>query len=655
MSSINLIIVVSGILNLLLGSFVLSRNPKRASHLSFFVFALGIFCWLLGFALLSHTQIFIYDKLTLFGALLVAGGIFLFSEVFPGTQTFSFTKKTLTTLLPLVVLALLLPFNVIIESVQFIGTRPVPQNGPLYWVFAVTLVGYFLASIRNIRNQLARANPLEKNRIFVFSFALISFLVLSFITNIALPFFAYYELNVAGPILSLLFVFVTSYAIVVKRLLDVKLIVHKTILYSVLIILVSLVYLSLVYGAQEFLSLYSSSFVSALLASIISALSFPYLDSYLRRVTDAWLFKGSYSYAHELLLINQEISKAQQLHELIQTVVTHLNRNFRTRAIKIVIAGTRQSPLSTEPIFTQHGRSFCVPIIDRGTLIASLYCGPKKSGDRYLQRDVEFVQTLCFSLTQRLSEGRKVQQLDQYSRDLEGDISKTKDDLKQINESQNTMIVDIAHNLQTPLTILKGEVDSLKDRQKDFTLKDLERLDASIDTFSQFVSRLLQAGNTSKHFYSFKETDVSQVIEEISEYSQTVAHSQDIDFTYDIQQGIVLVADALAIRDLVLNLLSNAMKYRRDNTESKISLSLFSNENKAVLIVKDNGIGIEASQMQHIFKPWVQGDTQQQGSGLGMAIIKKVSDAHNGDIVIESKAAQGTEVSISFPLAKKLR
>jgi signal transduction histidine kinase len=381
--------------------------------------------------------------------------------------------------------------------------------------------------------------------------------------------------------------------------------------------------------------------ITSLLVTLVIALSFPVLDTKLRAYTDRWLYQGSYHYSQELLSLSKSLAEHTQRHRLVEHLVAELNRVLRTKGAKVVIAHPRQTALVPEALFGLGNSSLYVPVLAQDRFVGTLYCSPKKSGEAYTQQDLEFVETISLYIAQRLLQSQEISE-------LQLDVHDSQQYVREEQKKQNTMIVDLAHNLQTPLTILKGEVHALKERQKDLSYQDLERLDSSIDSFSQFVTRLLQAGQQSQQAYTMTDTNISSLVDELCEYSQTVAAADAVELRYDVEPDLYMYADRDAIKDLLLNLLSNAIKYRREGTESYITVTLRSEDKRVILEVSDNGQGIDPQYLPRLFEPWTQGESGHKGSGLGMTIVKRIVDAHKGTIHVKSEADRGTTVSMSF-------
>jgi signal transduction histidine kinase len=119
----------------------------------------------------------------------------------------------------------------------------------------------------------------------------------------------------------------------------------------------------------------------------------------------------------------------------------------------------------------------------------------------------------------------------------------------------------------------------------------------------------------------------------------------------NIRPGIKIIGNDKKIEEMITNLISNSVKYIGRGDFIKISLNLL--DEKAVIKIEDNGIGIEKENLKKIFNRFFCSNKNGiKGSGLGLAIVKKIVDLHNGDIEVKSKKEKGTIFKIYFKAEK---
>ena len=652
MTPLNIFMLVIAGINLCIGVVVFIKNLRSSLHQSFLMFCAGSSLWTASYVLLTYSQLLVFDRLTILGALISTAGIFLLSRYFPIGIQHVFSKKDLYSILPIAACSILLLDNLIIRDVSFVNSYPVPENGPLFIVFAIILLAYLGLSIYYLIKNFKHANPIEQNKVLIFTFSLAVFIVVALVFDLLLPVLGYSGMNYIGPLFLCVFVIASAYTLLAKRLLDITIILQNTFIYSALLTCVILLYYLLMVLIEGYVvSQLHLSVNTGFTSIIIVAMSVPYLDKRLRVLSDRWLGANKYNYVNSLLDIVKEIAKTHTLEDTIEKVTQRISLVMNLQETRIAVAHYRSCLLSNDPVFGANNTSVFIPIMFHKNHIATLSVKNKISGAAFTNQDVDFLQTVCVYLSTHLRTLRLLQETQQYSHTLEGEIKNSEIVTEQLHESQNKMVVDIAHNLQTPLTILKGELHSLQRAQKRFSRRDLQKLDVTIDRFSQFVTRLLQAGQINQQQYDMHVFNLSELLHDICEYTQTVAQSQSVNFTYDIQDGVMIKGDTTAFRDALVNILSNAMKYRKKQGKHKVSILLREAQHISISVT-DNGIGIDTKDVNHIFKPWYQVNALKQGSGLGLSIAQQTINQHGGTIKVTSIKNRSTCFELVLPQQK---
>jgi signal transduction histidine kinase len=200
--------------------------------------------------------------------------------------------------------------------------------------------------------------------------------------------------------------------------------------------------------------------------------------------------------------------------------------------------------------------------------------------------------------------------------------------------------------LQTPLTIIRGELDCLKKNTLENT--SLFTFEKSIERISNFIHTLLQLSKLDA-LHSTQNTKIcfSELIEEVTEYVSTLAQEQNITVVRKITPGVKMQGNREQLEQLITNLLSNAIKYTAH--ERKVIIELDQKDGRVVLNIKDTGNGIPAEQIPKLFKRFYRNsDTQKQGTGLGLAICDRIVKNHQGTISISSELGRGTIVQVTF-------
>jgi PAS domain S-box-containing protein len=231
------------------------------------------------------------------------------------------------------------------------------------------------------------------------------------------------------------------------------------------------------------------------------------------------------------------------------------------------------------------------------------------------------------------------------------DNSKMVEDIKALSAKKDEFIALASHELKTPLTSIKGYLQVLERTERDnmgkaFLAKALNQVEKLNNLVTDLldVSRV-EAGKLAMDKTSFSLRDLAQeVIENLNHTHQT--HRISCYAT----ESVTVCADKQRVEQVLVNLLTNAIKYSPQATE--ILLSLKTTNNNAVVTVKDEGIGLTESQQQQIFTRFyrAEGTANVPGLGLGLYLTKEIVDRHGGSIGVKSEEGKGSEFWFTLPL-----
>ncbi|MEK7536643.1 MAG: HAMP domain-containing sensor histidine kinase [Patescibacteria group bacterium] len=230
------------------------------------------------------------------------------------------------------------------------------------------------------------------------------------------------------------------------------------------------------------------------------------------------------------------------------------------------------------------------------------------------------------------------------------------DRLGQSFTRERQFIGDIAHELKTPIATLKSgiEVTLSKERQKDEYKKALNDTLIDANKMSILVSNILDLAwiGADKSTTNYKVFNFSDSVLDLIEISTKLGMPKGIEIKSDVEKGLKILGDEGKILRAILNLIENSIKYTVN--KKPILISLQKSKTKAVLIIKDKGVGISKEEIDHIFNRFYRGSKTAKtvGSGLGLAISLGIIKAHGGNIEIKSNVAVGTVAKIILPIWK---
>jgi signal transduction histidine kinase len=233
------------------------------------------------------------------------------------------------------------------------------------------------------------------------------------------------------------------------------------------------------------------------------------------------------------------------------------------------------------------------------------------------------------------------------------------ENLKQMDRMRTDFVANVSHELKTPLTLIKGYIETLEDKGIDGegkAQKFISIIKEHTDRLSNIIDDLLSLSELelSKDSIVKVEFDLKSLVDDIAlgfGHELTVKKQ-----TLSIEsQGsnFIITADRDKIEQLFVNLLDNAIKYTEET--GKIVLSLLEQDSAVVVTVEDNGIGIPKEHLDRVFERFYRVDKarsrQLGGTGLGLGIAKHIVLAHKGEIRIESDVNKETKVFVTLPKA----
>jgi heavy metal sensor kinase len=221
---------------------------------------------------------------------------------------------------------------------------------------------------------------------------------------------------------------------------------------------------------------------------------------------------------------------------------------------------------------------------------------------------------------------------------------------------QRQFTADASHELRTPLTMLASQIDVALERKR--TPAEYEELLRSLREdaarMTQLVSELLTLAraDAGQQLLTKENLDLSDLVGSVVPAMQPLAAQRGLQLTEDIQAHPSVSGDQTRLTQLLINLVDNALRYTPEGGTVKVSVGR--DQEWAVLRVHDTGVGIAAEHLPHLFERFYRADPARAradgGSGLGLAIAQWVSQAHGGQISVDSELGRGSTFSVRLPL-----
>lgn len=293
---------------------------------------------------------------------------------------------------------------------------------------------------------------------------------------------------------------------------------------------------------------------------------------------------------------------------------------------------------------------------------------------RWITRSVVKPLELLRGSAERIKEGNLQVSLDLRSKDEIGQLNETFENMRKRlhesvqlrlrdEESRKELVSNISHDLRTPITNIKGYIEGIRDGVADTPEKmdkyvniiyskanDLDRLVDELFLYSKLDLKQVS--------FQFEHADIVGFLDACLDELRYVMKEKGIDLEWDDrpQSGIAVFADLEKLKRAVLNIIGNAQKFT-DKADKTIRVSVRAAEDRVVVEIRDNGIGIPREDIPYIFDRFYRAERSRNsstgGSGLGLAIARQIVEGHGGTIWASSEPGVGTSLFFTLKRATK--
>ncbi len=262
--------------------------------------------------------------------------------------------------------------------------------------------------------------------------------------------------------------------------------------------------------------------------------------------------------------------------------------------------------------------------------------------------DVNFLHSVANLLASTIDRKRSEEQL----------IEKT-NEVEKINKELNDFVYTVSHDLKEPLFSVEGYVSRLIETYKDtFDEKGRQfsdRIKVNLDIMSKRIHEILEVVRIGMIEYNFKANSSKDIVKNVLVTLEDKLESNNINMQVKHNLPIIL-CDENRIRDVFYNLVTNAIKFMGNDKERQIAIGCVKDIDYYKFFVEDSGIGIRKEYHKNIFKIFYRlKDLETEGTGIGLAIVKKIIETHKGTTWIESPVdkEKGTRFCFTIPITKQ--
>lgn len=225
-------------------------------------------------------------------------------------------------------------------------------------------------------------------------------------------------------------------------------------------------------------------------------------------------------------------------------------------------------------------------------------------------------------------------------------------DVIRAESDRQTLAARVSHELRNPLTAVLGYSEMLSDDTDEQRTRDrAEAINTAAERMMRMIGELLQAPAEQAAAPVRQTTNLGQICADAVTAFDPAARLAGIVLRLDTAETVIVDGDGFRLRQVVDNLVSNALKYTLKG--GRVRIAATHDGDTATLVVSDSGVGMSQSEVQRIFEPYFRTDSARasttQGTGLGMGIVQSIVAEHGGTIAVQSEPGAGTKVTVTLP------
>ena len=681
--------LVNGLALLAIGFFVAFLRPEsKAAHaLLFFSLSWGL-SLVIG---LADFASFRFRELLAVAEGFLPASLFYMTLCFPTEHPLARRRAVLAAVVASsAVLALL---NIVLYHLAPLAWA-VAYRGAMLWVVLVLALSVVVAW----RQHRAATSPLAREKIRI--------VALGIVVAFALPFVAVVAAAASGAELPLnsvtaawwVFPATLAYAIVKRDLFEIDLFLRRFATYTALSAALFALYAGILavfsHGFHN-LSLASSPWFTLLFSLAVLAIIRPLRD-WLQAAVDRFFFRTHFDYAAITESLSQALNRtlaAGEVNSHVARVVAKTmapaayglyrreGERFRGVANGDVVeldAATRRA-LGAGRILDRTtlpdaaaalpAAALLLPLCFEDRLEGFLFVGPKQSGAAYGPRDLELLRTVAnqtaMALRNAASYARASELLasletrvEERTRELQqtqAELRASNEKLRELDRLKTQFFSDASHELRTPLTLVLGPLQELRRRGAElpaFAARLVDLAHASAATLLVLTDTLLDISrvDAGRMPPALRAEPLAPLVAATAEPFRWLAEQRGIELRLDIDAGIVAWCDRGMLSKVIGNLLANALKF---TTRGHIAVTAHGDGAQVSLAVSDSGPGIPAAELPEIFERYHQASTARHaalaGSGIGLALVRQLSELQGGSVSVASRAGEGTTFCVRLP------
>lgn len=665
-------------------------------------------------------QPLLWGRLAFAFGTLMAPGLFIFATLFPRITTprVGIETKIVLALGAFFTLLSLTPF--LVKSVTVMDRLYITgELSPLYFPYLIYYLGMLILAFFRLLFKHRVSTGVHKAQLKVITAGMVVFFVPFLSTQLILPLFGIFWLNNLGPLFSVFMVLAIGYAITHYRFLDIRSLIQGGFLYLISLGMVSVVYFLSVYFVGRLLetrilhtSTQTAQALGVVVISTVIIIGYSSLKNLLQKATDRIFFRKDYVREKLLFDLTHTIIEIIDMDKFIERVLRKLVQEMRlSKAAFLIVDDHKISMLKgvgfrdhelAEPLFEQlfhipndgipffvfdelpedHSHkelfrkfdiSIAIPLRVENNEVAILILGPKLSGDTYYKRDIEILNLFAPQAAIAIFNAKAYTEIKRFSQELETRVSERTRELeesqrKELAKAEEVMklkdefVFIAAHELRSPVVAIRGFLELTAGAKKQFPKDIQHNLDAierASNHLNQLINDLLNVARTESGTLTVRMEphNFESILLTVAEEFRPRLEERRVALSFDLHPAPLVWCDTDKLREVLRNLLDNAIKYNKQGGAIDVSVYRSPDERTLICEVRDTGYGIPKNQQHKMFQKFFRADCsvtrEMLGTGLGLFITKAIIEKMGGNISFSSVEGEGTTFTFTLPLAYK--